>query len=338
MAASRSRLGLYLPFLGLGLFALAWSAGWFFIARKAEQGLDVARARLAAQGRTLTCAKEGFGGYPFRLEFTCQEPRLTSRLPQGDLVMSFKRLAGVAQAYAPRHMILEAAAPASLALGWRSQTYDVLWDSARASLQVQGLADVSQASLDLRMLEVKSRSGALPAPVFAAEMVQAHVRRAPEAKPEDEAVDLAVLVTRLTAAEADTLMGTTDPMRAEWQMRTTKAEAFLRRGINPGSLEAWRQAGGQARIILGRIEKGSALFDVKGTLGIDAERRIEGQLDLQAAELEPLLKLAGINLPRGGMAGFLAGAVGNTRQSVVLRGGRAQLGVLPLPIRLPSLY
>jgi hypothetical protein len=133
-------------------------------------------------------------------------------------------------------------------------------------------------------------------------------------------------------------MGTSDPIRSEWQIRVTKAEPFLRRGVNPGSLEAWRQAGGQARIVLGRVEKGSALFDVKGTLGIDAERRAEGQLDLQAVELEPLLKLAGINLPRGGLTGLLAGVAGNTRQSVVLRGGRAQLGVLPLPIRLPSLY
>jgi hypothetical protein len=327
MAASRSRLGLYVPFIGLGLFALAWSAGWFFIARKAEQGLDIARARLAAQGRTLACAQQSFGGYPFRLEFTCEEPVLTSRLPQGEVVMRFKRLSGVAQAYAPRHIILQAQSPATVTLSWRPDAYDMLWNEARASLQLQGFGDVAQTSLELRALAVKSRAGTVVVPVVTAEMAQFHIRRAPDTRPEEETVDLALLATRLVAPEADALMGTSDPIRSEWQIRVTKAEPFLRRGVNPGSLEAWRQAGGQARIVLGRVEKGSALFDVKGT-----------QLDLQAVELEPLLKLAGINLPRGGLTGLLAGVAGNTRQSVVLRGGRAQLGVLPLPIRLPSLY
>ncbi|MFN4140587.1 DUF2125 domain-containing protein [Aestuariivirga sp.] len=81
----------------LGL-AVLWASYWLVASRFVEQKFAAERARLAAQGLTLTCTEEAWGGFPFRFEFICSSPVLTATVRAE---ARSGRLHLVALAYAP---------------------------------------------------------------------------------------------------------------------------------------------------------------------------------------------------------------------------------------------
>ncbi len=84
------------------LLSLLWSIYWFVASGIAQTRLAEERARLAAQGLTLTCSQEDWGGYPFHFELTCFSPVL-SRENQAEIASS--RLLLTALAYAPWQVV-----------------------------------------------------------------------------------------------------------------------------------------------------------------------------------------------------------------------------------------
>ena len=66
------------PLLLVLLLMAGWSIYWLFASAAARNASEAARLRLAGDGIRLDCSKEEWGGFPFRFEFTCDGPRLTS--------------------------------------------------------------------------------------------------------------------------------------------------------------------------------------------------------------------------------------------------------------------
>lgn len=69
-------------FLPVGLFILLfllWSVYWLVASSVARSMVADQRAQYARQGITLECTHEGWGGYPFRFEFSCSSPVATLR-------------------------------------------------------------------------------------------------------------------------------------------------------------------------------------------------------------------------------------------------------------------
>lgn len=88
-------------FIPLGivlLLAALWSAYWFVASTTAQNRLAAERSRLAAEGITLSCSDESWGGYPFHFEFGCNSPVLTHA---GKAEVRSTKLLLVALAYAP---------------------------------------------------------------------------------------------------------------------------------------------------------------------------------------------------------------------------------------------
>ena len=65
---------MFLPLAIVLLLAVLWSGYWFVASGIARDRLAAERAKLAAQGLTLACTEEGWGGYPFHCEFSCRSP------------------------------------------------------------------------------------------------------------------------------------------------------------------------------------------------------------------------------------------------------------------------
>jgi hypothetical protein len=78
--------------------ALAWFIYWFAAMEIAKQRFADERKTLAAQGLSLACTSENWGGFPFRFEFSCVAPVVTfkdtAELRSSNLLL-------VALAYAP---------------------------------------------------------------------------------------------------------------------------------------------------------------------------------------------------------------------------------------------
>lgn len=110
-SANRRPWRMFLP-LGLVLFLLLlWSAYWYVAIGQARGRLAAERATLAAQGITLQCSQEEWGGYPFHFEFTCGSPVVSYA---GRFELRSAKLLLVALAYAPWQVAALIDGPTSL--------------------------------------------------------------------------------------------------------------------------------------------------------------------------------------------------------------------------------
>jgi len=64
-----------MPALIVFVLAIAWSGYWLWLHHEAQRRFEEQSAILAARGLTLKCSDTEWGGYPFRIEFTCADPK-----------------------------------------------------------------------------------------------------------------------------------------------------------------------------------------------------------------------------------------------------------------------
>lgn len=328
----RGRLGLFLPFILLGLVVALWSAGWFYVRDRAGREIDGWLAREAAAGRAWTCADRSITGYPFRLELRCG----SLALARSDGGFTLGPLTAVVQIYQPRHALFEAAGPFQVRQG--DLTGEARWTALRGSFH--GTADgFLRASLavDGPQIEV---DGAVPEPVsVAAQHLELHARPTPGRFDSDGAVDISLRLTQALAPIADALVGNRDPADLALDATLTRA-TVLRTGTVARELEKWRQAEGSLDIAGLSLVKGANRVQAKGSLDIDEAHRPAGQIDLRAAGVEGLV--AGLVGQRygadrgalvGNLIGGLLGSLAKPRGAEAAAPGEAPLKPLP-PLRL----
>jgi hypothetical protein len=88
------------PLLLVVVLALLWTAYWFVAFAKAREIVARERQAMAAQGTTLDCVRETWGGFPFRFEFLCDAPKIS----HGGSAIRLERLLAVALAYNPKQV------------------------------------------------------------------------------------------------------------------------------------------------------------------------------------------------------------------------------------------
>jgi hypothetical protein len=124
---------MFVPFfVVVGLFAL-WSLYWLAADRTARSAAAEARARMAADGRSLACTSESWGGYPFRFEFACKAAVLTAP----GLRLTASHVLAVAQAYNPFHVVTLIEGPTTVELEGRPPV-TAIHDRAILSVTVEG--------------------------------------------------------------------------------------------------------------------------------------------------------------------------------------------------------
>ncbi|HUQ37576.1 MAG TPA: DUF2125 domain-containing protein [Aestuariivirga sp.] len=112
--ASKRPWYMFYPLAGMLILSIVWCGYWFIAFSGAKELIQAERLEFAGQGMELICARETWGGFPFRFEFQCEIPSL--HLVRGDeanQIQSTKILA-VAQAYNPLHVILLVDGPTSI--------------------------------------------------------------------------------------------------------------------------------------------------------------------------------------------------------------------------------
>ena len=330
--APRSRRGLFLPYILLLTLALLWTAGWFYVRGRAASEIDGWIAREAKAGRTWTCADRSITGYPFRIELRCGSvsfARADGRFRLGPLT-------AVAQVYQPRHVLMLAEGPFHVEQG--DLVGDATWTMLEGSFH--GASDgFVRASLVVDAPAV-TVAGATPDPVaVSARHLELHARPTPGRFDSDGAVDLSLRLSQALAPMADALIGNADPADLTLDATVNRA-TVLGTGTVARELERWRQADGSLDIAGLSLAKGERRLQAKGSLGIDQDHRVEGQLDLRAAGVEALVaSIVGqrFGADRGALVGNLVGGLLGLRRRPEGEpghaGGDAALKPLP-PLRL----
>jgi hypothetical protein len=276
--------------------AIAWSGFWFYAASQVDVRADAWRAQEAKSGRVYDCAKRSVAGFPFRLEVRCDGASVSlvsqtaeQAATQVPLTARLGEILVVAQIYDPKLLIAEFTAPATISdRGQPSMT--VNWSKARSS--VVGLPAVPQrASIVFDDPSIDRVNGSTQAQLAGARHVELHGRLA-----EGSALDHPVIETVLQIA-GGSVQGLhpllTQPFDAD--VRTMLS------GLQDFSPKPWPQrfreiqaAGGHVEIVQSRIQQGDLIAVAAGTLGLTANGRLDGELQMTVAGIEKVIPALGI--------------------------------------------
>ncbi len=277
--------------------AAAWSAFWFFAASQVDVRADAWRAQEAKSGRVYDCAKRSVAGFPFRLEVRCDGASVTllsqtaaRAATQAPITAQLGQILVVAQVYDPKLLIAEFTAPATISDRGRQTSMIVNWNKAHSS--VVGLPAVPQrASITFDDASINRVDGPVQAPVAGAKHVELHGRLA-----EGSALDRPVIETVLRIA-GGSVQGLhpllVQPFDADVRTMLSGLKDFSPKPW-PERFREIQAAGGHVEIVQSRIAQGDLIAVAAGTLGLTADGRLDGELQMTVAGIEKVIPALGI--------------------------------------------
>ena len=281
----------------LVIAALGWSGFWFYSASQVDSASDAWRAREAKSGRVYDCAKRSVAGFPFRLEVRCDgvSVSLSSQTAeqtatQAPVTAKLGEILVVAQIYDPKLLIAEFTAPATIYDRGQQPSMTVNWRTARSS--VVGLPGVPQrASIVFDDPSIDRVNGAVLAPLARAKHIELHGRLAEGSALDRPVIETVLKIERGSVQEVHPLLA--EPFDAD--LRT------LLSGLKDFSPKPWPQrfrelqaAGGHVEIVQSRIAQGELIAVAAGSLGLSANGRLDGELQMTVAGIEKVIPALGI--------------------------------------------
>lgn len=277
------------------ILAVAWSAFWFYAASQVDVQADAWRAREAQSGRIYDCARRSVGGFPFRLEVTCDGATVslvsqTAGAGAPPLTAKLGRILVVAQVYDPKRVIAEFTSPATLTDG-HGQAFAVTWSLGHSS--IAGLPFTpDRVSLEFNDPKIERIDQSMQVPLANARHLELHGRIAQGSSADHPALESVLQVGQgsiqglhpLLAEPFDlgvraVVSGLKDLAPKPWPVRFRELQA----------------AGGHVEIVNSRVQQGELVAVAAGTLGLSASGHIDGELQMTVAGLEKVIPALGID-------------------------------------------
>jgi hypothetical protein len=277
----------------LVIAAVAWSGFWFFAASEVEVKADAWRAQEAKSGRVYDCAKRSIAGFPFRFEVRCDGASVALRsqtATQASFTAKLGEILVVAQVYDPKLVIAEFSAPATIAERGGPPSLSVNWSTARAS--VVGLPAIPQRAsivFDDPAIDRVNTSGQTP--LARAKHVELHGRLADGASLDRPVIETVWKVEGGSVQELHPLLA--QPFDADGRALLSGLKDFAPKPW-PERFREIQAAGGHVEIVQSRIAQGDLIAIAAGTLGLSAQGRIDGELQMTVAGIEKVIPALGI--------------------------------------------
>ncbi len=277
--------------------ALAWSGFWFYAASEVDAKADAWRAQEAKSGRVYDCARRTVAGFPFRLEVRCDGASVSlisqtagAAATQAPVTAELGQILIVAQVYDPKLLIAEFTAPATISDRGGQPSMAVTWSKTRSS--VVGLPAIPQrASIVFDDPEINRFNGSVQAPLAHARHIELHGRLVEGSNADHPVIETVLKIEDGSLQEVHPLLA--QPFDAD--VRT------LLSGLTDFSPKPWPQrfreiqaAGGHVEIVQSRIVQGDLIAVAAGTLGLTAEGRLDGELQMTVAGIEKVIPALGI--------------------------------------------
>ena len=289
--------GVFVAPVLLLIAALAWSSFWFYSASKVDSTTDAWREREAKSGRVYDCANRSVGGFPFRLEVRCDNPsvKLVSQTAgqaatRTPITARLGQILVVAQIYDHRHLIAEFTAPATISDPADQLSMTANWQTARAS--VIGLPGVPQrASLVFDSPTIARVDGSNQTPLAAAKHVELHGRIAEGSSSDHPVIETLLQINGGNVQQTYPLLA--QPFDADIEARISGLKDFSAKPW-PQRFKEIQAAGGHVEIEKSRIQQGDVIAVAAGSLSLDDQGRIEGELQMTVVGIEKVISSLGI--------------------------------------------
>ena len=288
---SRRRTGLryaILVFIVVALIA-GWSGFWKFAADKAQSAVEGWRAREARAGRIYSCGSQNVGGYPFRIEVDCDRASALFSSSHPPVELKTSNLVVVAQVYQPGLLVSEFRGPLTVGEPGKPPELVAEWKLAQSSVRGTPSAP-ERGSLVFDQPAVDRVNGDMRQNVLRAKHVEIHGRMAEGSAANRPVIEVALQLDQASAA-------TLHPAAAQPFDATVTA---LLRGLNDFSPKPWpvrfrevQAAGGRIDITKARVHQGEILAVGTGSLSLNDNGRLEGELRVTIAGLEQFLAAIG---------------------------------------------
>ncbi|KRR24099.1 hypothetical protein CQ14_15290 [Bradyrhizobium lablabi] len=274
--------------------AAAWSAFWFYAASEVGVRADAWAAREAKSGRVYECGKRSVAGYPFRLEVRCDDARVSlisqTAGAQAPFTARLGEIMVIAQIYQPKLLIAEFKAPATLADRGQPPSMKVNWTLGRSS--VIGLPnDLQRASIVFDNPSIDRINGPVETPLARASHVELHGRLAEGSAKDHPVIEAVLQISGGNIQEVHPVLA--QPFDADIQTRLTGLKDLAPKPW-PERFRELQAAGGHVEIVRSRIQQGDLISVAAGTLSLNAQGRIDGELQMTVAGIEKVIPLLGI--------------------------------------------
>ncbi|MGH6642387.1 MAG: DUF2125 domain-containing protein [Bradyrhizobium sp.] len=275
--------------------AIAWSGFWFYAASEVGVRADAWRAQEAKSGRVYDCGKRSVAGYPFRLEVRCEDASVTlisqTAGAQAPFTARLGEIMVIASIYQPKLLIAEFTAPATIADRGQPPSLKVSWTVARSS--VAGLPAIPErASIVFDNPSIERVNGPVQTPLARANHVELHGRLAEGSVAADPVIETVLRITGGSVQEVHPLLAA--PFKSDIETRLSGLKDFSPKPW-PERFREMQAAGGKVEIVRSRIEQGELIAISTGTLGLNAQGRIEGELQMTVTGLERVIPALGID-------------------------------------------
>ena len=273
---------------------IAWSGFWFYAASEVGVRADEWRAREAKSGRVYDCGKRSVAGYPFRFEVTCSNASVSLVSQTAGAPSIFDARLGeimvIAQIYQPNLLIADFKAPATIADRGQAPSMKVNWTTGRSS--ISGLPNNPQrASIVFDNPAIERINGPVQTPLAKAGQVELYARIAEGSAQDRPVIETVVKVAGGAVQEVHPLLAA--PFDADVQTKLTGLKDFAPKPW-PERFREIQAAGGHVEIVRSRIQQGDLIAVAAGTLGLNANGRIDGELQMTVAGIEKVIPALGI--------------------------------------------
>jgi hypothetical protein len=277
--------------------AAAWSAFWFFAASQVDVRAEAWRAQEAKSGRVYDCANRSVAGFPFRLEVRCDGASVTllsqtaeQAATRASISARLGEILVVAQVYDPKLLIAEFTAPATISDRGGPPSMMVNWSKARSS--VVGLPAVPQrASIMFDDPSIDRVEGSARAPLAGAKHIELHGRLVEGSVRDHPMIETVLQIAGGSVQGLHPLLA--EPFDADVRTMLSGLKDFSPKPW-PERFREIQAAGGHVEIVQSRIAQGDVIAVAAGSLGLSANGRLDGELQMTVAGMEKVIPALGI--------------------------------------------
>jgi len=333
----RRSIGWLIPVLLLVIVVAGWCAFWFYAAERARDTIAGWIEREARAGRMYTCASQSLGGFPFRIEFHCNQAEAQFDKTRPPMKLSAGNVLAAVQIYQPTLVLAEIDAPLTVADPGQAPKLTANWSLAQVSLRGTP-RNPQRVSFVAEKPTLDQTGGARPERVFAADNGQVHGRLASGTVQDNPVIDIAASFKAATVLNWHPLAA--KPFDFDGDTRLVGLRNFQPKPWSERFREI-QQANGRIEVRNARLKQGDVLAVANGNLRLTSQGYLDGELMVTASGLEKILPALGVEaLARQGNSrsqrlgaalglldqmapGAIAGAVSLLGEQVELEGRKA---------------
>lgn len=305
---------------------LVWCGGWLFLADQIKRNVDALATADGISAPKVTCGTLHVGGFPFRFDLDCADGTLVS----GDVTATLAELRVSVRVYDFMHARISARGPVMLTDAFTGGQSKVEWETLEASARIAHNR-IGRVSIEgTKVVWTDMIFGDLV--IASADKIETHLLDIPERHEADKHLAALASYSKLTNASMPAM--TLDAADVELQANIIGLPDEIANLGAPDALQRWQQAGGKLQDIALNGTDGERFARAEGTLGLDDQGRLEGQINLTSRGVADLLFAAVPPQLKGAVIGPV-GADGSTHQVMNFRAGVMVVGVLPLMMTGP---